>query len=439
VCSRACLRFNNRPNRRIGNQLEVKNRNKLIASVVVAFAVASSALAQSTYCDHGPCQVNVKTFRQGGTWIQEITGEINAAKGVKLTSALGSVQMRGADQPNVTYTIRKKFYGGGSEEQAKRAFAAMNVYAKRYADHVYINADWEGGRVNKLNLEFVVNVPRETLWAKVHTMGGSVDVKSIAGKAVLETLGGSVTVDDIGGDVIANTQGGSIDVGDIGGSVKLETAGGSIGIGSAVGPITASTSGGSVQVGSGKQNVWIETAGGSISVKECHGTLTASTAGGSIDVGSVGKVATVETAGGGIRVGRAGALLKAVTAGGGLRLMQLTSGVQAETAAGGIEAEFIAGPGQFTDSHLETSSGDIVVYLPSDLPVTVKAAVELANGHRIDTGIFKGINVSSEGGTYGPKTIWAEGNLNGGGPVLKVHTTNGSIVFRQTSNPSARR
>jgi DUF4097 and DUF4098 domain-containing protein YvlB len=412
---------------------------KLGAITVMALALGSSALAQSAYCDRGPCQVNVKTYRSGNSWVQEITGEINAAKGVKLTSALGSVQMRGGNQPNVTYTIRKKLHGSGSEEQAKRAFAAMNVYAKRHLDSVYIGAEWEGGRVNKLSLDFVVNVPRETQWAKVHTMGGSVDVKSIAGKAVLETLGGSVTVDDIGGDVIANTQGGSIDVGDIGGSVKVETAGGSIGIGTVAGPITANTSGGSIQVGSGKQNVWIETAGGSISVRECHGTLTANTAGGSIDVGSVAKAATVETAGGGIRVGRAGAQLKAVTAGGGIRLMQLTSGVQAETAAGGIEAEFIAGPGQFTDSHLETSSGDIVVYLPSDLPVTVKAAVELANGHRIDTGIFKGIKVSSEGGTYGPKTIWAEGSLNGGGPVLKVHTTNGSIVFRQTSNSSARR
>jgi DUF4097 and DUF4098 domain-containing protein YvlB len=417
-----------------------KNRNQLVAITMMALALGSSAFAQSTYCDRGPCQVNVKIYRSGGMWMQEITGEINAAKGVKLESAFGSVQMRGNNQPNVTYTVVKKLRKNMSEEQAKREFAQFELeVVRRGPEVVYFNADWNGGSNSKVSAEFYVNVPRQTQFVKVHTMGGSVDVKAIAGKAYLETLGGSVTVDDIGGDVIANTQGGSIDVGDIGGSVKLETAGGSIGIGSVSGPITAQTSGGSIQVGSGKQNVWIETAGGSISVKECHGTLTANTAGGSIDVGSVAKAASVETAGGGIRVGRAGATLKAVTAGGGLRLMQLTSGVHAETAAGGIEAEFIAGRGQFTDSHLETSSGDIVVYLPSDLPVTVKAAIELANGHRIDTGSFTSIRVSSEGGTYGPKTIWAEGSLNGGGPVLKVHTTNGSIVFRQTSNSSARR
>jgi hypothetical protein len=405
---------------------------------VMAVALAGGAQAQSTWCDRGPCQVNTKVFRDGNYWVEEITGSLNAGKGVKLHSALGSVQMRGGNQSNVTYTVRKKLYRTMNEEQAKRAFAMMNVYAKRYPDHVYINADWEGGHVRKLDLEFFVNVPRDTQWAKVHTMGGSVDVKSIAGKAVIETLGGSVSVDDIGGDVIANTQGGSIDVGNVGGTVKLETAGGSIGVGQVDGAITANTSGGSVQVGRGKHNVSIETAGGSISVKECYGTLSASTAGGSIDVGNVGGPATIETAGGGIRVGSSKKPLKAVTAGGGIRLMQLTSGVHAETQAGGIEAEFIAGRGEFTESHLETSFGDIIVYLPSDLPVTVKAAVELANGHRIDTGNFKGIRVSSEGGQYGPKTIWAEGSLNGGGPVLKLHTTNGNIIFRQTSSQARR-
>jgi hypothetical protein len=238
--------------------------------------------------------------------------------------------------------------------------------------------------------------------------------------------------------VYAETQGGSIEVGDVGGAAQLETAGGSISIGSVAGMIAASTSGGSVQVGSGKQNITIETAGGSISVKECNGHLVATTAGGSIDVGNVGGKASMETAGGGIRLGSAKGVVKAVTAGGGIRMLQLTSGVYAETQAGGIEAEFIAGKGQFTDSQLETSFGDIVVYLPSDLPVTIKAGIELAQGHNIYAKDFQGINVTSEGGQYGPKTVYGEGSLNGGGPVLKVHTTNGNIVFKKTSSQAKR-
>jgi hypothetical protein len=82
---------------------------------------------------------------------------------------------------------------------------------------------------------------------------------------------------------------------------------------------------------------------------------------------------------------------------------------------------------------LETTVGDIVVYLPSDLGVTVKAAIELANGHNI-TSDFDGIKVSSEGGQWGPKEMYADGRINGGGPILKLHTTNGNIAIRRLKN-----
>jgi hypothetical protein len=406
---------------------------------MIAIVMTAAAAAQQTYCERGPCGVNSKIYREGSSWVQEITGSITAAKAIKLHSAIGSVQVRGGGQPNVTYTVKKKLYRPMSEEAAKREFGLLNVEVYRKGPEVlYINADWDGGYARRMSAEFFVNVPQNTDMVKVDTMGGSVDVRNISGKAAAETAGGSITVDDIGGNVYAETQGGSIDVGDVGGSAQLETAGGSISIGSVGGIINASTSGGSVQVGSGKQNVTIETAGGSISVKECNGHLSATTAGGSIDVGNVGGKAMMETAGGGIRLNGAKGTVKAVTAGGGIRMYQLTSGVYAETQAGGIEAEFVPSRGQFTDSHLETSFGDIVVYLPSDLAVTIKAAIELAQGHNIYTSDFKGINVTTEGGQYGPKEVYAEGSLNGGGPVLKVHTTNGNIVFKKTSSQAKR-
>jgi hypothetical protein len=56
----------------------------------------------------------------------------------------------------------------------------------------------------------------------------------------------------------------------------------------------------------------------------------------------------------------------------------------------------------------------------------------------IDAKDFTGIRVTSEGGQYGPKTIYGEGDLNGGGPVLKVHTMNGNIRFKKTSSQAKR-
>jgi len=60
----------------------------------------------------------------------------------------------------------------------------------------------------------------------------------------------------------------------------------------------------------------------------------------------------------------------------------------------------------------------------------VRASVDIANGHRI-TSDFSDIHINSEGGQWGPKTYTAEGKLNGGGPMLKVHTSTGDICFKR--------
>ena len=67
-----------------------------------------------------------------------------------------------------------------------------------------------------------------------------------------------------------------------------------------------------------------------------------------------------------------------------------------------------------------------------NLSITIRAAIEVANGHRINSD-FSDIRVVIEGGEWGPKTVTAEGNLNGGGPVLKVLTTTGDISFRRAN------
>jgi hypothetical protein len=112
-------------------------------------------------------------------------------------------------------------------------------------------------------------------------------------------------------------------------------------------------------------------------------------------------------------------------------LRRLTAGARVDTGGGGITAQFVGGS-PFQDSSLQTAGGDITVYLPSNLPVTVYAAVELANGHKIDASDFPGLKVSSEGGEWGPQRVTAEGALNGGGHVLKVRTNSGNIYIRRS-------
>jgi hypothetical protein len=117
--------------------------------------------------------------------------------------------------------------------------------------------------------------------------------------------------------------------------------------------------------------------------------------------------------------------VQATTNQGNIKLTNLSQGANARTLAGGIEADFVASPASFASSTLQTDMGDIWVALPSDLKVTVKAAVD-ANGHMIRTE-FSTLRITKDGNA--PPTIYADGSLNGGGALLKVVSTGGNITF----------
>jgi len=102
-----------------------------------------------------------------------------------------------------------------------------------------------------------------------------------------------------------------------------------------------------------------------------------------------------------------------------------------ETGVGGILAKFISADDR-SDSALETSAGDITVYLSPNLAISIRASIDMANGHTIQSD-FSDIRVSSNGEWPGSGTTTAEGKLNGGGPVLKLRTSTGDIRILRAS------
>jgi DUF4097 and DUF4098 domain-containing protein YvlB len=184
------------------------------------------------------------------------------------------------------------------------------------------------------------------------------------------------------------------------------------------------------------QGAVLETSAGSIRVDKCSGTVKATTGGGSVDLGEIGGPAEIETGAGSIRLASAKGRVRAQTGGGSIQLDGATS-VQAETAAGGIIVKLLSsngagnGAGGRNNSTLETSAGDVTVYLANDLAISIRAEIEIANGHTIRSD-FSDIHISSEGGPWA-KTVRAEGQLNGGGPELKVQTNSGNVNIRRIS------
>ena len=393
-----------------------------------AIKVASIAVSVVVLASLALCQ-EARVYREGNNWVQEMTGTLGTAKNLRVKLASGSVKVQGGSQAGITYVIHRRAYTS-SEEKARREFESYRVSTSVKGDTAWMVAE-SGGRDRRCSDEFVINVPRNLDSAKIETGGGNVTATGIAGRAELSSGGGNLHLDDIGGEVTAETGGGTIEVGSVQGNVTLQTGGGNIKIASAKGDIKAESGGGSVVVLSGLQGAVLETSAGSIRVDKCSGTVKATTGGGSVDLGEIGGPAEIETGAGSIRLASAKGRVRAQTGGGSIQLDGATS-VQAETAAGGIIVKLLSSNGGRNNSTLETSAGDVTVYLANDLAISIRAEVEIANGHTIRSD-FSDIHVSSEGGPWGPKTVTAEGQLNGGGPVLTVRTNSGNVNFRRIS------
>jgi hypothetical protein len=368
-----------------------------------------------------------RVYRDGGYWVEEVSGSLAAATTMSIKLDLGNVIVQGGTDAGISYVMKVRVRAS-SEAEARQQLERFRFSATRNGD----TAVFEGnapGHWRSIGGELLVRTPRALETLKAVTRGGNESVTGINGRVELWTAGGNVHLDEIGGSVAATTGGGNVDVGGIGADLTLKTGGGNVHINSVKGKVVASSGGGNIVVGSAAQGLSVQTGGGNIDVKNCGGQLMAQSGGGSLDLGQVAGKATLQTGGGNIRLSSASGPVTANTGGGGIELFGLTQGANVQTGSGEIVAEFLAG--DFTGSSLQTPSGDVIVYLGPNLKATIRAAIEQANGHHIRSD-FPEIKVNAEGGQFGPRTIYAEGNLNGGGPVLKVRTSSGDIEFRRT-------
>jgi hypothetical protein len=371
------------------------NKHLQLATLITAASLA--AVAQTS---------DNRLYRSGNEWIQEVRGSLPAAKTMKVVSSAGAIRVQGAQQNVITYTIREHVRAG-SEEAARREVNKIK-FSTVSGEVALLRADCEG--YNHSYIDFDIQAPAQTASVVLKTEGGAVAARGLNGKVDVATGGGSIDIDQIGGAITAASGGGSIEIGKVGGDVNVSTGGGSIHIDSAGGRVAASSGGGSLRIGSGKAMI-LETGGGSIVVRKCEGQLKAETGGGSLEFFEVSGPARIETGGGGIRVG------------------SISGGLHAETASGPITATLVRGGTAFTDSRLETSVGDIVIFIPDGLGVTIRAAIDAARGSGI-TSDFLNIKVHRSS-DVGPREVYAEGSLNGGGPVLNVHTSAGNISIKR--------
>lgn len=84
-----------------------------------------------------------RVYREGGNWTQELTGNLEAARNVRIKVDLGSVRVQGGSQPGISYVIHTHAYTS-SEEKARREFEQYKISAYVRGDTAWIVGDWQG-------------------------------------------------------------------------------------------------------------------------------------------------------------------------------------------------------------------------------------------------------------------------------------------------------
>jgi hypothetical protein len=185
----------------------------------------------------------------------------------------------------------------------------------------------------------------------------------------------------------------------------------------------------------------METVGGDIFATEIKGPARAETGGGGVHIIRAGAGVITSTVGGPIVVDHAGGIVTARNMAGPVQV-GAAGGVHCESGSGGIRVSNIAGPmrvstslgniiatlfgGKLADSFLATGNGDITVMIPSNVGVNIRAQNDLADTLRRIQSEYPVITVRRQG-----RQLVAEGKVNGGGPLLQISATVGTIFIKK--------
>jgi len=281
---------------------------------------------------------------------------------------------------------------------------------------------------------FIMTVPT-TCKVDVRTSGGNIELQgNLMADVKGSTSGGNIVIERVKGTVTMSTSGGNVDAGDIDGKAELRTSGGNITLASVNGEASINTSGGNIRIEKVGKKLDARTSGGDIDVGDIGGDATLSTAGGDVRVGKVSGSAYLRTAGGDIDLKGASGTVEAKTAGGDIDLKNITGSIDAKTSGGNIVAEL--NPSGKGNSELESSGGDIKLFIPSNAKATIEAVIRVRNDWGSSSRMKKyDIRSDFKAETYEKdedrEEVRGKYILNGGGESIYLETMNGYIEIRK--------
>jgi Toastrack DUF4097 len=372
--------------------------------------------------------------REGRTWVEVVTcgAPVHDGGRLILKADFGSVTVQPGAGTEMNCQVRLRAYLANQQE-AQKVLQGYDVSLRTLDGGTILltgKSSLSSRNGRGLSVDYHLSVPRQ-FNLDLTTQGGDLVVGDLDGELRGETAGGNIQTGDVTGPVFAKTAGGDIELGNLSRHVEAHTAGGAIRLSNVKGDAVLETSGGEIEAGMVEGAVQAATKGGDILLRGATGPVRAETAGGQIQIGQCDSTIRAETAGGSIRLYGARGFVQAGTAGGSIDLYGMQSAVRAATAAGRIFAEINASLKNFAPSQLETSVGDVQVFLPPDLPLNLDVSIEQAFGHRIVSDFP--IRIQGDEETFRQRTQRAEAELNGGGKVLRIRAVTGNIEIHKLS------
>jgi DUF4097 and DUF4098 domain-containing protein YvlB len=341
------------------------------------------------------------------------------SKGGKLivSVSVGDIQVRVWDKSQVQMTAQDI----GEDADRVETDQSGNIVNVRYRVHGGL---WGSSR----NLRFIFYVP-SNFNLDLSTSGGDVTIEGqLVGDVDLSTSGGDLKIDDVDGKADGKTSGGDIIVHNLEKDATLSTSGGDIRVDHAASDLQVSTSGGDIVVGTVGKDLDASTAGGDISIEKAGGNLRASTSSGDMTIGKIGGNVDISTSGGDILLASGNGHVSANTSGGDIEVMNATGSVDVWSSGGTVKVCLTPKGNQ--ESRIESSGGDVYLYVPSDAKASIRAEVSGSDDNEIVSDFPVVIYDKSHG--YGNET--GKITLNGGGQKIYLHSSGGNISVKKLSS-----
>jgi len=405
---------------------------------------------------------------ENGRAICESTSEWDAGAGGTLAVEVSSMDVTAVGSAaNRIVLVEQMVLDVANEEDAKKYYQEFRVELKKSGEDFHFRNSETRDPFLGGSLEF--RIP-EAFDANLTTTGGDLEIEDVKGSVSLSTSGGDIKAISVTGNAHLATSGGDLIIRSIEGIVNAMTSGGDVQVSHCSPKITVATSGGDIDLNHLTGTVDASTSGGDVLMTDLDGEANLSSYGGDIDITDVKGRKSVKafTSGGDIIAQNIAADVVLTTSSGDLDLKNITGSadvttsngdisghsiegetVKANTSEGDIDLEDIAGTVSAVTSNgdlslkmrksdasftieLTTSGGDIACILPESYKGSVRAKIKRWSKHSSD-------DITSDFpmmiGTEDSYTRVATGDINGGGPSIRMETAEGDINVRKYTEP----